>query len=198
MLKSRLTLFCTIVFALAGTRTAKAQDGAGSLDDQIQNKYSEREPDKAATAHQKDKTQAKNDDGHRKHWWSMPHFRHKKKDENSASQLKTQPKHNPVTPSSQAMSKPAAHKQVASQKHVAKTSAPRERSNHKTLTAAKPSHKTIAKNKTSTNPSGKAHKGAVATSGHAKDVRQNCSSAVTKKGGCQSVQKHTKPATRAS
>lgn len=178
----------------------RAQDGIASMDNQIQNKYSEREPDQSATIHQQDKTKAKakDNDGHRKHWWSLPHFRHKKKDENSTSQLKAKPKRD-TTASSQALSKPATQKQAASQKHVAKTGAPKERANHKALTAAKPTHKTVAKNKTSTVAAGKVHKKTAANSGHAKEVHQNCSSVAAKKDGCQNVQRHTsKTATRSS
>ena len=40
-----------IVIALIGARVAKAQDGTASLDDQIQNKYSEQAPEKAKPAH---------------------------------------------------------------------------------------------------------------------------------------------------
>ena len=193
MHKSQLILLCVIVLVLAGARAAKAQDGTGSLDDQIQNKYSEREPDKAATTHQQDKTKAKNDDGHRKHWWSLPHFHHKKNDEHSISQIKTQPKRNTVSTSSQAVSKPAA------QKRTARSSALKEKSAPKTLAATKPTRRTLTKSKTDNHASGKAYKAAVASNGHTKDVRQNCSSAVGKKGGCQSVQKHnTKAATRSS
>lgn len=187
MHKSQFILLCVIVLVL-GARTAKAQDGVDSLDDQIQNKYSEREPDKSATTHQKDKTQAKNnDDGHRKHWWSLPHFRHKKKDENATNQIKIQPKRHTLTASSKG-SKPA------SQKHVAKNNAPTERSKRKALTAAKPSHQTVAKSNTGTATAGRAHKKTVSSSGHAKEVHQNCSSAEAKKGGCQNVQRRNSKA----
>src|ERR1041385_4954092 len=84
MRKSRLILGCIIVFALAGTRLARAQDGTASLNDQIQNKYSERESDKAKATHEQDKAKTKNNDGHRKHWWSLPHFHHKKESKNAA------------------------------------------------------------------------------------------------------------------
>lgn len=200
MHKSRLILLCVIVLVLAGARTAKAQDGVASLEDQIQNKYSEREPDKSATTHQKDKAQPKNnDDGHRKHWWSLPHFRHKKKDENATTRLKTQPKRHTVTASSQAKSKTAAQKHLASQKHVARTNAPTERSKRKTLTTAKPSNQTVAQSKASTASAGRAQKNSVATGGHAREIHQNCSSAEVKKGSRQSLQKHnTKAATRSS
>ncbi|HEU5414115.1 MAG TPA: hypothetical protein VFW31_10175 [Candidatus Angelobacter sp.] len=200
MHKSRWVFLLIIMIFLATPRLVRAQDGTASLDDQIQNKYSEREPDQSATIHQqeKTKTKVKDNDGHRKHWWSLPHFHHKKKDENSTSQLKAQPKRNTVTTSSQGLSKPATQKQ-ASQKHLAKTSAPTARSNQKALTAAKPAHKTMGKSKSSALASEKVHKKTVATSGHAKAVRQNCSSAAAKKGGCQNVQRHTsKTATRSS
>lgn len=193
MHKSRLILLCIIVFVLAGARTAKAQDGVASLDDQIQNKYSEREPDKTAATHQQNKTKARNNDGNRKHWWLLPHLHHKKKDENSASQLKAQPKRNPTIAHSQAL------KTSATQKRTARTSASQKNSAPKRMTAANPAHRTLAKSKSSSNPAGKTHKGTVASSGHAKDVRQNCSSAVAKKGACQSVQKHSSKAdTRSS
>lgn len=201
MHKSRWVFLLIIMIFLATPRLVRAQDGTASLDDQIQNKYSEREPDQSATVHQqeKTKTKVKDNDGHRKHWWSLPHFHHKKKDENSTSQLKAQPKRNTVTTSSQGLSKPATRKQAASQKHVAKTGAPTARSKHKALTAAKPAHKTVAKSKTSTLAAGKVHKKTVASSGHAKEVHQNCSSAAAKKGGCQNVQRRTgKTATRSS
>ncbi|HKT50726.1 MAG TPA: hypothetical protein VJV96_10530 [Candidatus Angelobacter sp.] len=199
MHKSRWILLSIIMISLAAPRIAKAQDGTANLYDQIQNKYSEREPDKPITTHQQDKTEAKNNEGHRKHWWSLPHFHHKRKDEKSASQLKGQPRRNTVTVSSQAVSKPAAQKHIAGQKHVAKNSAPAERSSHKTLTAAKPTHRTVAKSKTSTVAAAKVHKKTVASSGHAKEVHQNCSSAAAKKDGCQNVRRHTgKTATRSS
>lgn len=201
MHKSRWVFLSIIMIYLAVPCIVRAQDGIASMDNQIQNKYSEREPDQSATIHQQDKTKAKakDNDGHRKHWWSLPHFHHKKKDENSTSQLKVQPKRNTVSTSSQGLSKPATQKQAASQKHAAGSSAPAARSNHKTLTAAKPTHKTVAKNKTSTLAAGKVHKKTAANSGHAKEVHQNCSSVAAKKDGCQNVQRHTsKTATRSS
>jgi len=194
MHKSRLILLCVIVLVLAGARTAKAQDGVASLEDQIQNKYSEREPDTSATTHQKDKAQPKNnDDGHRKHWWTMPHFRHKKKDENATSQPKAHPKRNSVAANSRPVNK------TATQKRTVRSRALKEKSAPKTLAATKTTHRTSGKVKSGSTPSGKAQKTAVASNGHAKNVHQNCSSAVTKKVTCQSVQKHnTKAATRSS
>jgi hypothetical protein len=176
MHKSRLMLPCLIVFALTGAQLARAQDGTSSLDDQIQNKYSEREPDKSTTTHQQDKTKVKDtNDGHRKHWWSLPHFHHKKKDDNSARQ-----------PESKVDSKALAAKRANNTglQQASSHKAASGKSGHTTVAAKKNTHKPVA--------SATPHKKTVAATSQAKKpLRHDCSATKAKSGGCQAAKKRS-------
>src|SRR5689334_25002270 len=89
MKKFRVLLLAGLVFAVGSTLIATAQEAP---------------PAKAQG--EKQAQEKKNDNGHRKHWWSMPHFHHKNKEAKTAS----------PSPSSQtAMAKPM--KQTATPTH---------------------------------------------------------------------------------
>jgi hypothetical protein len=174
MHKSGLMLLCMIVIALGGARVARAQDGAASLDDQIQNKYSEREPEKAKTSHEKDKAKINNNDGQRKHWWSLPHFHHKKESRNSAA---PQPQRNLKT----AAAKPT-NKTIAQQPSAHKVSG--SRSVHAPVAGKKDAHNAVS----SATPKKKA---VASTSKARKPLHRDCSAAEAKSGDCQAAQKRS-------
>jgi hypothetical protein len=181
MRNSKLIFPCMIVIALIGARVAKAQDGSASLDDQIENKYSEQAPEKAKPAHEQEKTKVKsNSDGHRKHWWSLPHFHHNKKSDNAAAR---QPESTMNTKATAAKpTKKAALQQASSRKAASRKSGhaavARKRNAHTSVTSATPHKKSVA-----------------ATSNGRKPVHHDCSSANAKKPGCQAAQRRSLKAT---
>jgi hypothetical protein len=182
----RLPLFLGIVLAVGAPPLAKGQDGSSELD-----RYKTQEPE-IKHDKSKDKKQAtsKNNDGHRKHWWSLPHFRHKKQDSNSNART-----------TNNARGKAAAVKPVnntgAPKKPGNKTAAltrPGQKPQAKTGQGAKaaagtnPNRKTIAR----TGPGSKSAAGnttsgktVAGTNQAKKTVRHNCSPDEAKKGGCQ-------------
>jgi hypothetical protein len=190
----RLQLPLLLAFALAvvGTPLAQGQNGTQDLD-----RYKTQEPESKQNK-SKDKKQAKNinDDGHRKHWWSLPHFRHKKKQSDSNARMTT-------TNSSG---------KAAAVKPVSKTGATKNPGN-KSAAVTRPSQKTQARAGQSarvaagTNPNRKpathTGQGAKSASGSnassktvagtrraKKPVRHDCSPEEAKKGGCQADKSH--------
>ncbi|HET7872089.1 MAG TPA: hypothetical protein VFL42_06220 [Terriglobales bacterium] len=138
MNRLKLLLLLGTVIAVAATSPAWAQ---GDLDP-----YKTQEPE-VKQEKPKDKKQAKdnkqaknnNDEGRRKHWWSLPHFRHKKAESASDGRRKE--------------SKPST--KTVALKPVDKTSATRNQGN-KTATVAKSAPKTHASSaKTATSASKK-------------------------------------------
>jgi hypothetical protein len=215
MHRSRLFFLLPLAVAFALTGVAQAQDGTRNLDDQIQNKFSDKDQDNGK-AKKQDKDKVKNDDGHRRHWYSLPHFRHKKHDNESAAR-QPQNKSNTQTAAAQPMPKPAAMKPAANRSaaftnasmktddsHSAKNTAEsRSRKNlvnhgNKTMATKKAGTKTVAMNqpphKTGThakhavaaNTTGK--KTMARTGQTKKPVRHNCSADESKKDGCQTSQ----------
>ncbi len=202
----RLLFLLVVVGALGATCAAQSQDGAGGLDDQVQNKFGDKDQDqaKAKADKKREKAKAKNNDGRRKHWYSMPHFRHKKHDTDSAAR-QPQANSNSKTASAKPVKNASSPKQTAG-------NATTSRTGHKTATMARtdnnharPARKTVAGKAHANNAvagnkaPAKARGKTVASTNHAgKAVRHNCTPAESKKGGCQAVQKHTKAATRTS
>ena len=107
MHKLRLLLLVGLMFAVGGTLVARGQDGSEVFSKQDQ---------KSDSKHEKSKTKANN--GHRKHWYSPPHWFHRKHD-NTASKVKksdnktvaakNQPAANPVAATSTNKSATATH-----------------------------------------------------------------------------------------
>lgn len=187
MHRLKLLLFLGVVLAVAGTPLVKAQGATSGLD-----QYKTVPPDPKQDQ-AKAKTKDQNNDGHRKHWWSMPHFRHKKHD-SDARQADTKMN----ASSKPAAATPASKPVVATPAH---TMAAHTNSGHKTV-AAKPASKTVharhrktvarthtgAKTVAGTHP----HKKVVAHASHAKKpVRRGCSAEEAKKGGCQAYKATT-------
>ena len=177
MRNSKLIFPCIIVIALIGARVAKAQDGTASLDDQIQNKYSEQAPEKAKPAHEQEKTKVKsNSDRHRKHWWSLPHLHHNKKSDNAAArqpESKMNTKATAAKPTKKAgLQQASSHKAASSKSGHAAVA--RKRNAHTSVASARPHKKSVA-----------------ATSQARKPVHQDCSSANAKRPGCQAAQKRS-------
>ena len=166
-----------IVIALIGARVAKAQDGSASLDDQIENKYSEQAPEKAKPAHEQEKTKVKsNSDGHRKHWWSLPHFHHNKKSDNVAARQRESKMNTKATAAKP--TKKAALQQGSSHKAAS------SKSGHTAVARKRNAHNSVA--------SATAHKKSVAATSHGrKPVHHDCSPANAKKPGCQAAQKRS-------
>ncbi|HMF89158.1 MAG TPA: hypothetical protein VKL40_00835 [Candidatus Angelobacter sp.] len=151
----RLLLVLAFVVVL-GASVARGQDGTGVFNDQ----------DKKSDQN-KTQAKAKSNDSHRKHWWSPPHWFHKKHD-NAAG--KTEP-----SPFSKTDSKT-----------VAAADAPKTSSTHQAVTGAHPTTKTVAK----TGPAGQAggqnaqKRKTSATAGSKKTVRHDCTPEQSKKTGC--------------
>lgn len=100
MYRLRLPLLLGLALAVGATPLAKGQD---DLD-----RYKSQDPDsKHDKAKNKKQAKIKNDDGRRKHWYSLPHFRHKKHDNDSDARRTA------TTPSSKnAAAKPVAAKSM--------------------------------------------------------------------------------------
>ena len=209
MQKLRLLFLLVVVVAFGVTCVAQSQDGTGGLDDQVQNKFADKDQDQPkAKADKKQGPKVKSNEGHRKHWWSLPHLRHKKHDNDYAARQQ-QAKSDNKTASAKSVNNAPAPKRTASTASIAnpshKTAAMQRSETHRNA-ATKTAHKTVAgKSQTTTAVAGrkaprKARGKTVAATNHArKPVLHNCTSAEMKNGGCQAVQKHTtKTATRAS
>jgi hypothetical protein len=141
------------VLALGTTSVAKAQDGTSVFKDQGQNQDRDTKHDKAKT---------KNNDGHRKHWYSPPNWVHKKHNSDSSARRT----------GTNSSSKTAA----------------RTNPGNKTVGATNPGQKTVAKtgqgNKAVAGTNG-GSKTIAGTSHGKKTVRHDCSPEEAKKGGCQ-------------
>jgi cytoskeletal protein RodZ len=179
MKKLRVLLFAGLVFAVSSTLIATAQ-----------------ETTPAKTQGQKQAQEKKNDDGHRKHWWSMPHLHHKSKQTKTAS---------PAPSSQAATAKPMkqtanpTHKGTitVSEKPVGKTTQtkPVKKTVASAHHSARPVHRTAAR---TAHVQPRTAKKTVASASHTKKtVRHNCSAEESKTGGCQ-AHHNTKPATTRS
>ncbi len=169
----RLLLMLGLVLAVGATPLVKGQDGMSSLD---QDKKIERDskPDKAK----------KNNDGHRKHWWSLPHFRHKKQQSDSAAR--------PAATNS-------STKMVAV-KPADRTGTPTKQAG-KTASVTRPGQKRIARTGQGAKSASRtnARRKTVASAGQGKKtVRHNCSPEQARKGGCQAAKGHSAKGTSPS
>jgi len=173
MHKLRLLLLLGLMFAVGGSLAARAQDGTFNDQDQ-----------KSDVKHSKAKNKSNDNDGRRKHWYSPPHWFHKKH-HNDASTAK---------PGKTSAGKTVAGK-PASNSDIKPLPEPKPVSTSATTT--KPVHKTVAGTTTGT-------KSATATGQHKKTVagarrrrkavaganqgksatKPDCSPEQAKKGGC--------------
>ncbi len=207
MHKLRLLFLFVVVVAFGATCIAQSKDGTGGLDDQVQNKFSDKDQDQAKSKADKkqDKIKVKGNDGRRKHWWSLPHLRHKKHDKDAAAPQPRAKSDNKTASAKSVSNAPAPKRTEASISKPGHNTAAMQRSEKHRSVAAKTAHKSVA-GKAHTTPvaakkaPAKVHAKTVAGTNHTrKPVRHNCTSVEMKDGGCQAVQKHaTKTATRTS
>jgi hypothetical protein len=167
-------LLLSFLLALGGTLLANGQDGTTAFDNSNQ---------KSGSKHEKSKTKVKDNSGHRRHWYSPPHWFHRKHDKDSSeSKSKTNP-----------FDKPAASgTKVASADSKAATS--------NTKTTVKPAGKAVATTNSTVKTGGTAstktvaahrrHRKTGAGTGHGKKT-QDCTPEQAKKGGCTVDKAHS-------
>jgi hypothetical protein len=142
----RLRFLLVLAFVVVlGASLARSQDGTNPFDKQ----------DKQAN-HNSKQEKAKNDDSHRKHWWSPPHWFHKKHDSKTGAAANT-------ATNNQAVKTP-------DNKTVAAANTPKTSSTSKTVTGARPTTKTVAQSRK--------------TTGGKKATRHDCTPEQAKKTGC--------------
>jgi len=152
MHRLRLLLLLSLMFAVGGTAIARAQDGTTAFNDQDQ---------KSGTKHNKVK---KNNDqsnvGHRKHWYSPPHWLHKKHNSGTSAKSGKTPSGKTVAANTTRPSdvKPLNNKSVATT------------TGHKTTTATGQHRKTVAANRRRKRP--------------VTGTKNGCTPEQAKKGGC--------------
>ncbi|HKF21668.1 MAG TPA: hypothetical protein VKE93_08870 [Candidatus Angelobacter sp.] len=159
-----LTVLAFVV--VLGASLARGQDGTEPF-----NKQGDQQNTQKAT---------KNNDSQRKHWWSAPHWFHKKHD-NTASTANS-----PFSKTGAGASARAKHQTVKTpdNKTVAAVNAPKTSSTSKTVTGARPTAVTrtgTAKNRATGNSRVKK----TTTSAGKKTVRHGCTAEQSKKGGCE-------------
>jgi hypothetical protein len=173
MHKLRYVLLLSFLLALGGTLVANGQEGTTAFDNSNQ---------KSGAKHEKSKTKAKDNSEHRRHWYSPPHWFHKKHDK-EASKSKTNP-----------FDKPGA-----SGTKVAGTDSKAATSN--TKTTVKPAGKAVATTNSNVKTGGTASTKTVAAHPgtktsttarrHRKTVRKDCTPEQAKKGGCTVDKAHS-------
>ena len=154
MHRLRLLLLLSLMFAVGGTAIARAQDGTTVFNDQDQ---------KSGTKHNKVKSKDQSNDGHRKHWYSPPHWFHKK--HNSGTSAKSAKTGSGKTVAASTTTKPSDVKPL-NNKSVATTT-----TGHKTVTGTTGQHrKTVAANRRRKRP--------------VTGTKNGCTPEQAKKGGC--------------
>jgi hypothetical protein len=137
--------------------------------------------------------QTNNDEGHRKHWWSPPHFHHKKHGSQTAAEPSRQT----------AQVKPVNHTAAPAHPGITVSEKPENKTAQKkpvkkTIASAHPASRPVHKHAASTGHTSRTASRTVAATTHKKkSVRHNCSAEESKTGGCQ-AQHSTKPATTRS
>lgn len=169
MHKLRHVLLLSFLLALGGTLVANSQDGTGAFDNSDQ---------KSDAKQEKSKTKVKDNSGHRKHWYSPPHWFHRKHDKNSsATKSKTNPFDKPAASGTKAST-------VASNTTTVKPAGKAvTTTNSATKTGGTASAKTVA-----------AHPGTktgTTARRHRKTVRKDCTPEQAKKGGCTVDKAHS-------
>ena len=165
MHKLRVLLLLGLMFAIGGSLAARAQDGTFNDQDK-----------KSDVKHSKAKNKDKNNDGRRKHWYSPPHWFHKKH-HNDASTAKSG-----KTPAGKTVAeKPVTNSDIkplpeATTKSVHKTAAGTT-TGTKTATATGQHRKTVAGVRRRRKTVAGASQGKSAT-------KPDCSPEQAKKGGC--------------
>ncbi|HWG49328.1 MAG TPA: hypothetical protein VN669_06520 [Candidatus Acidoferrales bacterium] len=186
MRRLRLLVLLGVVLAVGVTAQAKTKNTASTPDQKQE---------------QNSKDQASNNDGHRKHWWSLPHLHHKNADAKQKTNAKqktdakrqAEPTVKVEDPLIEANAKPktsgpATAKTSSHASHGAKT-ARTAAATHKFTAHTRQAHTTMASRKPATKR--------VAASHNSKTAHHTCSAEEASKGGCQSAKRHTqKPVVR--
>jgi hypothetical protein len=166
---------------------ARAQDGTNPFDN----------PGKPAD-HKSTQAKAKSDDSHRKHWWSPPHWFHKKHD-NAARTGQTG--NNPDSKSGAVATATTKNSETrtaattnnagkpADKKVVAAANVPKTSSTNKPVTGARPTSTAVTRTATAgTGTPGNTQikkTNATATGKSKKTVRHDCTPEHAKKSGCE-------------
>ena len=172
----RLRLLPVLAFVVVlGTSLAMGQDGTSSFD--TQDKQNDRNS-------KQEKAKSNDNENHRKHWWSPPHWVHKKHDAAGTSQTGQNPFDKTRAGANATTKNPTVT--TANSKTVAAASTPKTGSTNRSVTAGRPTSKTIAtKESTGKGTAGntQSRKTTTTTAGK-KTVRHDCTPEQTKKGGC--------------
>ncbi len=178
MRRIRLLVLLGVVLAVGATAQAKTK---GSTTNQKQEQNS--------------KDQAKSNDGHRKHWWSMPHFHHKKADAKQTADAKRQaePTVKVEDPLIEANRKPktsgTATAKAGSQANHGSKPMRTAAATHKSTAHTRKAKTTMTSRKPATKRVAATHNG--------KTAHHTCSAEEAGNGGCQAAKRHTqKPVVR--
>jgi hypothetical protein len=170
----RLRFLLVLAFAVVlGTSLAGSQDGTGTFNNQDKQGDHNRTQDKT-------KTKTTSNDNHRKHWWSPPHWFHKKHDNAASTSQTGQSPFNKTGAGDNASTKNPENKTVAA------ASVPKTSSTKQAVTGARPTTKTVAV----AGPAGKGtaqniqSRKTTATAGAKKTTRHDCTPEQAKKTGC--------------
>jgi hypothetical protein len=189
MRRLRLLVLLGVVLAVGASAQAKAKDHPSTHDQKQE---------------QNSKDQSNNNDGHRKHWWSLPHVHHKKSDAKKADAKKgdakqaadakrqAEPTVKVEDPLIEANSKPKTSSRATANpshmNHRSKAVATSAASHRSTALNREP-HKSMASKKPATKR--------VAASHNSKSAHHACSPEEADNGGCQAAKRHTqKPVVR--
>jgi hypothetical protein len=173
----RLRLLLVIGFVLTlGASVARSQEGAVVNKDQTSDQSSKSKPKKA-----KANTAS---DSHRRHWWSPPHWFHRKHDNTARNQTGKSADNKTAAiagPAPKTSSSKAGTSTTASA-----TSAPVLKTRTKTGTGAHTATKTApAPGAATKHTKGLSSRKKTTTTAAKKPVKQDCSAEQAKKGGCQ-------------
>jgi len=190
MFRLRYLLILGIFIAVGAAPLARAQDDL--------ERYKTEAPDpKQEKAKEKKQKQPKVKDssGTRRHWYSLPHFRHKKHESGSdarRSSANSSTRTAALKPVNTTTSKRPANKTAITKGPANKTVASKSsqtaqaKTTHATksgTTASKKTAVSTAQNRKAANRSSSSRK-TVASASHGKAVRHDCTEQEAKKGGC--------------
>jgi hypothetical protein len=176
-LRPLLVLAC---LAVLGASVAGAQDGTGTFNNQDKQSDHNSTQDKAKT-----KTTTTSNDNHRKHWWSPPHWPHKKHDNAAGTSRTGQSPFNKAGAADNTAKSQTV--KTADNKTVALANKPKINSSSKSVTAARPTAtKTVATTETAgkNTPGNSQSKKTATTTAGKKPVRHDCTPEHVKKGSC--------------
>jgi len=164
----RIRLLPALAFvAVLGTSLAMGQDGTSSFDNQDKKSHRNSKQEKA---------KSNDSDSHRSHWWSPPHWFHKKHDSPAGTSQSGQAPFDKAGAGDSATTKNQTVK-TSDYKTVAAAKTPKTSSIPRSVTGGRPMARTVA----TTESTGK---GATGNSQSKKTVRHDCTPEQTKKDRC--------------